>query len=262
MKRTLIKPDYNIFPCEFNEIIRNCNIYDSSCSADAKVFFIDKDEGFYLKRSAKGSLKKEADMNAYFNSLNLAPKVLQYLSLDENDWLLTARANGEDCTHPEYLTNPKRLCDTIAESLRMLHSLDITECPIQNKNDDYVSFAERIYLTNEYNPDYSPDYWNYESYEEAWKVVSENKHTLKCEVLLHGDYCLPNIMLDNWKLSAFIDLGNGGIGDRHIDLFWGVWTLNYNLKTDKYRDRFLDVYGRSDVNTDMFRVIAAFEVFA
>ena len=80
-------------------------------------------------------------------------------------------------------------------------------------------------------------------------------------VLLHGDYCLPNIMLDDWKLSSFIDLGNGGVGDRHIDLFWGAWTLWFNLKTDKYRNRFFDAYGRDKVDVEKIKIIAAAEVF-
>ena len=92
-------------------------------------------------------------------------------------------------------------------------------------------------------------------------MLEENGKYLKTDVLLHGDYCLPNIMLDNWQLSGFIDLDAGGIGDRHIDLFWGMWSLGFNLKTDRYRDRFLDAYGRDQVNEDVFRVIAAAEVF-
>ena len=84
---------------------------------------------------------------------------------------------------------------------------------------------------------------------------------LRCDVLLHGDYCLPNILLDDWRFSGFIDVGSGGIGDRHIDLFWGIWSLEFNLKTDKYRGRFLDAYGREDVCEALFPLIGAMEVF-
>ena len=87
------------------------------------------------------------------------------------------------------------------------------------------------------------------------------KHLLKCDVLLHGDYCLPNVMLDDWTFAGFIDLGNGGVGDRHIDLFWGIWSLEFNLKTNQYRERFLDAYGRDRVDEHMLRVVAAAEVF-
>ncbi|MDE6108094.1 MAG: phosphotransferase, partial [Oscillospiraceae bacterium] len=74
-------------------------------------------------------------------------------------------------------------------------------------------------------------------------------------------YCLPNIILRDWKLSGFIDVGNGGVGDRHIDLFWGAWSLEFNLKTDQYRRRFLDAYGRDQVDESILKIIAAAEVF-
>ena len=84
---------------------------------------------------------------------------------------------------------------------------------------------------------------------------------LKCDTLLHGDYCLPNIILDDWKFSGFIDLGNGGVGDRHVDIFWGIWTLFYNFKTFDYTKRFMEVYGKDKIDTDTLRLIAAIEVF-
>jgi len=92
-------------------------------------------------------------------------------------------------------------------------------------------------------------------------VVQEFSGVLKSDTLLHGDYCLPNIMLNNWTFTGFIDLGGAGVGDRHIDLFWGVWSLFFNLKTDAYRDRFLDAYGRDKVDFEVLRAIGAFEVF-
>ena len=33
-----------------------------------------------------------------------------------------------------------------------------------------------------------------------------------------------------------LDLGAAGRGDRHFDLFWGRWSLQYNLKTDRHRE--------------------------
>ena len=97
--------------------------------------------------------------------------------------------------------------------------------------------------------------------EEAIAVLRDDKGALKNDVLIHGDYCLPNIMLDGWRLSGFIDLGNAGVGDRHIDIFWGTWTLWFNLKTWQYTDRFLDAYGRDKANPEILKIIAAAEVF-
>lgn len=83
---------------------------------------------------------------------------------------------------------------------------------------------------------------------------------LKKEVLIHGDYCLPNIILNNRKFSGYIDLDCGGIGDRHIDVLWGIWTLNYNLGTIEYTNRFIDAYGRDMIEPEKLRMIAAMEM--
>ena len=84
----------------------------------------------------------------------------------------------------------------------------------------------------------------------------------ECEpVLTHGDFCLPNIMLDGWKFSKYIDVGNGGIGDRHVDLFWGAWTLNFNLGTNEYRDVFFDAYGRDKIDPAIIELIETIERF-
>ena len=259
MKRVLIQPELSAFPEIFHPLLRNTLVYDSSCSSVARVYFLDRDGGLYLKTAPKGTLETEAAMARYFHSKGLGAEVLAYESLDA-DWLLTARIPGEDCTDPMYLSDPVRLCDTTAQLLRMLHDLDTADCPVC-RTADYIATAQANYRENRYDPSLFPDNWGYHTPEEAWKVVEENSKYLKADTLLHGDYCLPNIMLDHWQFSGFIDLDAGGIGDRHIDLFWGVWSLQFNLKTNRYRDRFLDVYGRELVNEEMFPIISAFEVF-
>jgi kanamycin kinase len=105
------------------------------------------------------------------------------------------------------------------------------------------------------------DRWGYTSAEEAWEVVETQGRSLCSDTLLHGDYCLPNILLDEWQFGGFIDLDKGGVGDRHVDLFWALWSISFNLKTNQYRNRFIDVYGRDKVDEDMLRVVAAVEVF-
>ncbi|MFQ9414901.1 MAG: phosphotransferase [Bifidobacterium pseudocatenulatum] len=44
--------------------------------------------------------------------------------------------------------------------------------------------------------------------------------------------------------SGFVDLDCAGVGDRHVDVYWALWTLWFNLHTDAYGDRLLDAYGR------------------
>ena len=58
---------------------------------------------------------------------------------------------------------------------------------------------------------------------------------------VHGDLCLPNIFVDdNNNFIGFIDLDNSGLGDKWYDYSWLLWSLSYNLKTDKYNKLLLD----------------------
>ncbi len=199
-------------------------------------------------------------MTQFFHSKGLAAQVLAYERLDA-DWLLTQRLPGEDCIYQPYLDDPKRLCDTTAQLLRMLHETDPTGCPIADRTAEYLATAHHNYQNKLYDMSLFPDNWGYATPEEAWAEIQRNGIYLRNDTLLHGDYCLPNIMLDNWNFSGFIDLDTGGVGDRHVDLFWGIWSLGFNLQTDCYRQRFLDAYGREKVCEDTFRTIAAIEVF-
>ena len=261
MKRTPVIIDANTFPAEYRALLTGVPVYDSSCSPEARVWFIDRDGGYYLKAAAAGSLASEAAKTRFFHQKGLAAQVLSYQTVEGWDWFLTRRVVGEDFTHADYLAQPERLCDLWAEILRELHATPTEGCPAPDYLDRYLALAESNYRTGNYDKSAFPDSFGYRSAEEAWATLTEGRHLLKADTLIHGDYCLPNVLLDGWKFSGFIDLGNSGVADRHIDLFWGAWTLGFNLHTDKYRDRFLDAYGRDAVDEDILRVVAAAEVF-
>ena len=260
MIRTRIDKTPKNVPYEIERLISGAEIYDSSCSPEARVYFIDKHDGYYLKCASVGTLGREAEMTSYFHRKGLAAEVVAYVN-DEYDWMLTRRVIGEDATHMDYIANPKRLAEFMGEELRRLQEIDYTGCPVMNKTAEYLALAEANYRTGNYDMSYFPDSFGYKSAEEAYKYLASRKHELECNTLVHGDYCLPNVMLNGWQLSAFIDLGNAGVSDRHIDLFWGAWTLEFNLKTDEYRDRFFDAYGRDRIDLSRLSIVAAAEVF-
>lgn len=260
MKKTLLKALPENVPREIRRFASGAAVYDSSCSTEARVFFIKQGYGYYLKCADRGMLEKEYRMTGYFHTKGLGAEVLSYY-MDECDWLLTTAVVGEDGKHKKYLENPERLCATFAYGLRKLHETDYTDCPVMNRTADYLAFAETNYRKGKYDESQFPSEAGFRSAKEAYDVLEKEKDALKSRVLIHGDYCLPNMILNDWKISGFIDVGFGGVGDRHIDLFWGVWTLWSNLKTNRYYDRFLDAYGRDKADESVLRIIAAAESF-
>ena len=95
MNRTQIMLDPGLLPETMQQLIADAAIYDSSCSTEATVWFIDKDGGFYLKSAPAGSLKAEAEMTRFFHSKDLSVEVLAYESADR-DYFVTRAAIGED----------------------------------------------------------------------------------------------------------------------------------------------------------------------
>ena len=139
----------------------------------------------------------------------------------------------------------------------MLHEEGCEGCPVADRMSDYFATVEQNYKRGAFDLSFS----EFDTPEEAFNYAMSLKNRFKRDTLLHGDYCLPNVILDGFRFSGFIDLGCGGVGDRHVDLFWGAWTLKFNLKTDSYKNIFYDAYGRELIDEEMIRAIGAAEVF-
>jgi len=252
MKKTEIVFETGTLPEAIQAYAGQARIYDSSCSETAKTLFLDGEQRAYLKIHAK--LDRERLLTTWLHGYGLAPRVLEFASLNGIDYLLTEALEGEDGISAKHLAEPKRLAKVFGESLRQIHGLPKLACPVQKRMaemlDEADSNAKREYADPEIIP---------EGIATAHAKLLELAGLAQDDVVLHGDYCLPNIIMQDFRLTGFVDLGYGGVGDRHWDLFWGLWTLNYNLKTDAYSDDFLDAYGRSELDKDrleMCRLLA------
>lgn len=239
-------------PDELSRWIGNAPIYESSGESGARTVYIDRDGGAYLKISACGSLLLSSKLQRYFSKHKMSSPVIQYLSTDK-DYLITTPIKGENGISKKYLAEPERLSETFGLALRLLHEIDAADCPI----DDRMSQLTLMAGTNSFLQNHLDDISEFIGIAQAdtcLKEIEASRGLLKNEVLLHGDSCLPNIILNNWAFEGFIDVADGGVGDRHYDLAWGLWTLKRNLGSSKYGHRFLDAYGRDCIDKDRLRI--------
>lgn len=256
MNKKLIHININDYPKELQQYFNYNNIYDSSCSKVATVLYIDT--GFYLKISKKDSLKQEYLNTKWFNKIGLGVQVVKYLSLDK-DYLLTTEAKGLDGTH--FTDNPKKLCEIYASTLKKLHNTNYESYIDNNKMENYLTLARNNYKLGKYEDYVLLKSFNINSKEEVIEYIKNNIHKLKSDTLLHGDYCLPNIVINENDDVTLIDLDHAGIGDKHIDLFWAIWSLTFNLKTEKYNNYFLELYGKNEYDESILKLIACIETF-
>jgi aminoglycoside phosphotransferase len=59
----------------------------------------------------------------------------------------------------------------------------------------------------------------------------------------HGDYCMPNALVTDGRITGIIDWSSGGYHDYRVDLAAGAWSIRYNLHDEAYVDTFLRTYG-------------------
>lgn len=260
MKRTPAEITAADLPRDVRKWTEGAAIWNSSCSDAARVYLLEKDGGYFLKSAPAGTLKDEAEMTAFFHGKGLSAEVLYYGTEGERDWMVSTRIPGEDCTLPAYLAEPERLCDTAAELLRQLHDMDPAGCPVTDRLEKYTAALRRGIGKRNYEPDYDVGIWQFGSFEEAWAAAEEGVRYLEKDAVIHGDYCLPNILLEDWRFTGFIDLGAAGLFDRHFDIFWGIWSLARNLHTKQWTGRFMDAYGRDRIEPEKLRQIAAMEM--
>lgn len=223
---------------ELRDLFVNSVVEDRSYSKTAKTYkLILGAQTLFVKIASRELLERERRMSAFLHRHGLAPEVVDHGTFEGGAYLVTTALRGRDGIATEHLAEPRRLAVAYGEALRRLHEIPIDGCPVLNRDDELRRLAETHLASHDYDASHIPEPLD-EAAESFRRPIPDD------QVVLHGDYCLPNVLFDHFQLTGFVDLGNGGVGGRHYDLYWGVWALEYNLKSNLYKDLFLDAYGR------------------
>lgn len=129
------------------------------------------------------------------------------------------------------MQHPENLLHALAAILKLLWQVDISDCPVTWSPGSKLSLArtavERgtVDLNN-----VEPNTFGLGGLENPRQLLTWlESHKPEMEpVLSHGDFCLPNIFLENGKLSGLIDLGRSGIADRWLDIAICYRSLKHN----------------------------------
>ena len=215
-----------------------------------------------LKHNRYSSLFLEAQKIRWLQGRIPVPKVLYYTKDQENEYLVLSYTDGVNAFDESLSKNYDRVVKLLAEGLKQIHSIDVSDCPFKESIDARIESAERKlkakvldearFICNFGRPPY-------EIFEEMIRVKPKNVDL----VFTHGDYCLPNVLIKNNAICGFVDLGAAGVADRYQDISLGVWSLEYNKK-ERYILAFLAHYGIKMLDQDrnrFFRYLHSFSAF-
>ena len=160
------------------------------------------------------------------------PKVLAYEAEAEYQYTLMSRVTGKVLCDEYYLEHPKELLALAAEALRMLWNVDVKDCPRMRDLDTELREAKYrveqglVDISDAEPTTFGPDGFADPEALLAW--LEENRPTPE-PVLAHGDFCLPNILVEDGKICGFIDLGDTGIADKWRDISLCYRSLKHNF---------------------------------
>ena len=132
---------------------------------------------------------------------------------------------------------------SLAEGLQLMHSLDITGCPFDQTIQVKLEKARLNIERGLVDAENLEDEYLGQDPRELYGLVLATKPTVEDLVFTHGDYCFPNVIVHDGKLSGFIDLGRAGVSDRYQDLALAVRSFRHNSYSEKWVEFFLEVYG-------------------
>lgn len=160
------------------------------------------------------------------------PKILAYEAEDGKSYLLMSKMEGKMSCDQFYLEHQDILVKGLVKGLKALWAVDVTDCPCV-RNLDVVLQEARVNVENNLvdTDNVEPTTFGEGGFRDpahllAW--LEENKPSFE-PVLSHGDYCLPNVFLENSELKGFIDLGRAGIGDKWNDIALCYRSLIHNF---------------------------------
>lgn len=161
------------------------------------------------------------------------PKILAYETDKEKQYTLMSRMKGKMACDEFYLEHPNELVELLVRALKMLWDIDTSGCPRNRGIEKELAEAKYRVENNlvdldNVEPTTFGEKGRFKNPEELLKWLQEHKPCYE-PVLSHGDFCLPNIFLQNGCVVGFIDLGDTGIGDKWRDIALCYRSLKHNF---------------------------------
>ena len=158
------------------------------------------------------------------------PRIIAHENEGEKSYLLMTKAAGKMACDEHYMNDPERLASLLAQALKTLWQVDISDCPLDWSLDRKLKAAQYAVENNIADTEnVEPDTYGENGFKNpkdllGWLTANRPEEE---KVLSHGDFCLPNIYIENDKFT-FIDLGKTGIADKWCDIALCYRSLKHN----------------------------------
>src|SRR5579863_1074424 len=209
----------------------------SSGASGTRVFRIVRPGGSacYLKVAdaawQREELLAEKERLDWLQSRLPVPEVYAFSADDTRSFLLLSEIPGLESCNEAFNRDVPTVVRLLAEGLRLIHSVDIADCPFDRRLDHTIALAKRRVEAGLVDESDFDEQRRETRANELFETLIKSRPEVEDVVFTHGDYCLPNILVEPSppRIAGFIDWGRAGIADRYQDLALAARSLAYNF---------------------------------
>jgi kanamycin kinase len=171
------------------------------------------------------------------------PELIDHGSDGRVEWLVTNPLRGISAAEDEMKRDPAWLVPFLGEALRAFHeTLPVDDCPFDFRLDAAIAHcASRIEQGRETWDDLHQDF-KHMTPQEALQHLYDTRPSTEDVVVCHGDYCFPNVLIEDGRVTGYLDLGELGVADRWWDIAVGAWSTTWNVDP-RWEPLFYEGYG-------------------
>lgn len=235
-----------IFPAAIRQITGDRPYYVDRVGMSTARVICFEDMVLKIEKSGEES-DNEQRMMAWLKGKLPVPEILCAEKENGINYLLMSRLDGVMSCSEEYIKKSGELIRLLAEGMKMLWSVDITDCPYCNDTENKLRQAKQQIengicdMENVEEGTYGENGFAGPKDLLEWLQDHKPKEEL---VFSHGDYCLPNVLFKDGRVCGFLDLGGCGIADKYQDIALCYRSLIHNY-SGKYGGK---VYGNFDAD--------------
>jgi aminoglycoside 3'-phosphotransferase III len=177
---------------------------DQTGCSSAGVYRLDGDGvPLWLKIEETGQeLIREQAVLRWLKGRLPVPEVLYFGIDDRFEYLLETNMPGEMACSENMLASPVQTVRLLAEGLRMLQAVDISACSLDNRLEAKLAAARKnIDLGLVDVSDWESDNMH-GTPENLYQYLCSHRPAAEDVSFTHGDYCLPNILIQNGAVGG------------------------------------------------------------
>lgn len=237
--------------------ITNAKLAPIGFSGD-QVFLIDNgynNQDIVIKISDNKEVLYEARNFTWLGQYTLVPKIYATGKIDTYYYVIMEKLPGVMMQEAFHTCKPKEIVIQYATLLKQFHSIDGHGLPYNHTVKDKMAVAKKNVEEHLVREQYFERELKHLSAKEVYKTMLAY-YKEEDLVLCHGDFCFPNIIINNGELAGYIDIMGIGICDRYLDIAIAIRSLRYNFEahnlvfTKANEQLFLDIYGIKEVDNE------------